>query len=74
MRRHCRKPKEMTTKAFYSHLIRINNEELPNIPPAFDKSQRLKDDDLIDIILNSIPKRWLVEFERIAFRSHREEH
>jgi hypothetical protein len=67
MRRHCRKPKEMTTKAFYSHLIRINSEELPNIPPAFDKSQCLKDDDLIDIILNSIPKRWLVEFERIAF-------
>ena len=67
MRRHCRKPKEMTTKTFYSHLIRINNEELPNIPPAFDKSQRLKDDDLIDIILNSIPKRWMVEFERISF-------
>jgi hypothetical protein len=67
MRRHCRKPKEMSTKAFYSHLIRINNEELPNIPPSFDKSQRLKEDDLIDIILNSIPTRWSVEFERIDF-------
>jgi hypothetical protein len=67
MRRHCRKPKEMSTKAFYSHLIRINDEELVNIPPSFDKSQRLKDDDLIDIILNSIPRRWLVEFERISF-------
>jgi hypothetical protein len=67
MRRHCRKPKEMSTKAFYSHLIRINDEELIHIPPSFDKSQRLKDDDLIDIILNSIPKRWLVEFERISF-------
>ena len=67
MRCLCRKPKEMTTKAFYSHLIQINNEELPNIPPAFDRGQRLKEDDLIDIILNSIPKCWLLEFKRISF-------
>jgi Asp-tRNA(Asn)/Glu-tRNA(Gln) amidotransferase C subunit len=67
MRRHCRKPKEMPTKVFYSHLIRINHEELSSIPPAFDGSQRLKEDDLIDIILDSLPKRWLLEFEPISF-------
>jgi hypothetical protein len=35
MRRYCRKPNNVTMKVFLNHLLRINNEELPYIPPKF---------------------------------------
>jgi hypothetical protein len=67
MRRFCRKPADMTTKVFLNHLLRINDEELPHIPPKFNESQKLSQDDIIDIILHGIPKRWSREFERSGF-------
>ena len=67
MRRFCRKPADMTTKVFLNHLLRINDEELPCIPPKFNQSQKLSQDDIIDIILHGIPKRWAREFERSGF-------
>jgi hypothetical protein len=35
---HCR-PHDMTTKVFLNHLVRINNKELPSLPPKFDENQ-----------------------------------
>ncbi|MGL4349012.1 MAG: hypothetical protein ACRCT2_00250, partial [Plesiomonas shigelloides] len=67
MRRHCRKPSDMTTKVFLNHLMRINDEELPYIPPKFNTSQKLTHDDIIDIVLHGIPRRWAREFERTGF-------
>jgi hypothetical protein len=58
MCRYCRKPNNMTMKVFLNHLLRINDEELPYIPPKFNASQRLYADDIIDITLHGIPKRW----------------
>ncbi|WP_228992779.1 hypothetical protein, partial [Klebsiella pneumoniae] len=47
MRRFCRKPADMTTKVFLNHLLRINDEESPCIPPKFNNSQKLSQDDII---------------------------
>ena len=67
MRRHCRKPSDMTTKVFLNHLLRINDEELPYIPPKLSSAQNLMHDDIIDIVLHGIPRRWSREFERTGF-------
>jgi hypothetical protein len=67
MCRRCRKPNDMTTKVFLNHLLRINGEELPHIPPKFNSSQKLTVDDITDIILHGIPRRWSREFERTGF-------
>ena len=67
MRRYCRKPHDMTTKVFISHLIRINKEELPYLPPRYDITQRLSNDDIIDVVIHGIPNRWKREFERSGY-------
>jgi hypothetical protein len=62
MRKYWRKPNNMTTKVFLNHLLRINDEELPFIPPKFSVSQKLSSDGVIDIILHGISKRWSHKF------------
>jgi hypothetical protein len=54
MRRHMRKPNNMKVRTYASHLAKINNEELPELPP-FAPRQSLNRDDMVDIILNGIP-------------------
>jgi hypothetical protein len=67
MRRHCRKPNDMTTKVFLNYLLRTNDEELPYVPPKFNSTQKLTRDDIINIVLHGIPRRWSREFERKGF-------
>jgi hypothetical protein len=31
--RHCRKPADMSVRHYYQNLYRINNQEIPNLPP-----------------------------------------
>ena len=67
LRREIRKPVEMGIRTYYQHLVRINNEEIPGMPPAFDQSQKLDDENLIDIILFATPKSWQKEMDRHRF-------
>ena len=57
-RRKCRKPADMTIRAFYGHLVRINTEEIPLMPPLFDNTQSITDDELTEIMLYAIPNSW----------------
>ena len=45
LRRKCRKPIGMKVKEFHNHLQRINNLELPKLPPRFHNDQKLADDE-----------------------------
>ena len=67
LRRYCLKPAGMNVRTFYNHLTRINKEELPMMPPYFEKDQSLSDDEIVDILLNAFPKRWLKEMELHGF-------
>ena len=51
------KPVEMKIRQHVSHLVRINSEEIPFIPP-FTANQQLSEDKLIDIIMIGIPQSW----------------
>jgi hypothetical protein len=66
MRREMRKPKDMKIRQYLVHLNRMNNEEVPHLPP-FDANQGLTDDELIDILLYAVPKSWTKEMDKQGF-------
>ena len=39
MRRKCRKPIDMTAREFYNHFVRMNDQELPSMPPFYNGTQ-----------------------------------
>ena len=66
MRRHMRKPADMTTRTYAANLIRINSNELTMLPP-FQTGQSLTNDELIDIITYGIPKSWTRKMDEHDF-------
>ena len=66
MRRYMRKPADMTTRTYVNHIMRLNNEEIPKLPP-FRNDQGLSNDELIDIILFGIPKSWVTKMDEHDF-------
>ena len=44
--------------------MRINDQELNSLPPRYDNTQRLANDELIDIVLYAVPNKWQVELQR----------
>jgi len=66
LRRRMRKPNDMNVRQYVQHLIRINNEELPFLPP-FRTTNSLSPDEMVDIFLFGTPKSWQIEMERQGF-------
>ena len=66
MRRDMRKPPDMKVRVYYQQLCRMNNEELPNLPP-FGLNQLLSNDELTDILLFGTPRSWQNEMDRQGF-------
>ena len=66
MRRDMRKPMDMKVRHYYQNLIRMNDEELPNLPP-YEQANKLSEDELLDIILFGTPRSWQNEMERQGF-------
>jgi hypothetical protein len=56
MRRHMRKPREMTTREFAARLTELN-DYLNEFPP-FGQDQILEPDELIDILEFGVPNSW----------------
>ena len=66
MRRECRKPVSMKVRTYLQHLLRLNLEVLPSLPP-FGANQGLSNDEILDIVLYGTPKSWQKEMERQGF-------
>jgi len=58
LRRKARKPFDTNIKIYYMNITRINSEEIPKLPPKFDKTQSLAEDEIVDILLHGTPKSW----------------
>ena len=56
----------MKVRNYMQHLLGINLEILPNLPP-FKANQNIGDDEMLDIILYGTPKGWQKEMERQGF-------
>ena len=67
LRRDMRKPSDMKVRLYYQHLTRVNNEEITGLPPAFDATQKLSDEEMIDIILFGTPRTWQNEMDCQGF-------
>jgi hypothetical protein len=67
LRRHSRKPADMTVNEYFTAIQRINCEELPLLPPQFDDTQCLTDEELTEIIYFGIPNSWKMEMVKQGF-------
>jgi len=67
LRREARKPMDMGVKQYIMHIYRINTEEIARCPPAFDNTQCLTPDKIIDILLFGTPKSWQREMDHQGF-------
>jgi hypothetical protein len=67
MRRFCRKPQDMSTREYVNHICRINDDELPNLEPFRGKAQKLSLDEVIDIVLNGVPRGWIRDMDKQDF-------
>jgi hypothetical protein len=66
LRRECRKPADMKVRMYFQHLLRMNMNEIPCLPP-FGADQTLSDDEIMDIILFGTPKSWQREMDRQGY-------
>ena len=66
MRRFMRKPADMLTRNYVNHIIRMNNEEIPCLPP-FLPDQGLSEDEIVDIVLYGVPKSWINKMDEHDF-------
>jgi len=64
LRHEARKPIDMGIKTYLMHIIRINMQEIPWLPPNFNVAQHLSDDEVVDILLFGTPKSWQREMDR----------
>ena len=66
MRRYMRKPADMKTRVYVNYLVTMNQQELPHLPP-FNAGQGLSNDELIDIVLYGVPKKWIHKMDEHDF-------
>jgi len=64
LRREARKPIDMGVREHLMHISRINTQEIPRLPPHFNATQSLSDDEIVDILLFGTPKSWQREMDR----------
>jgi len=64
LRRETRKPVDMPVRECLMHIIHINTQEIPCLPPNFNAAQSLGNDEIIDILLFGAPKSWQREMDR----------
>ena len=57
----------MKVRAYCQHLTRINYEELSSLPPDFNNTQSLSDDEILDILPWGTPRSWQNEMDRQGF-------
>jgi len=67
LRREAGKPLDMGVKQYIMHVYRINTKEIACCPPAFNKTQCLTPNEIIDILLFGTPKSWQREMDRQGF-------
>ena len=66
MRRFMRKPKDMKVRVYAAHMMKINNDELPQLPP-FRHNQEFDKEELTEIVLYGVPMSWQREMDRQNF-------
>jgi len=64
LRCEARKPLDMSVKQHIMHIYPINTKEIACCPPAYNHTQCLTPDEIIDILLFGTPKSWQRKMDR----------
>jgi len=67
LRREVRKPLDMSVKQCIMHICRINTEEIARCLPAYNSTQCLTPNEIINILLFGTPKSWQRKMDRQGF-------
>ena len=62
MRRNMRKPVHLSIRKYAAHLLHINHDKIPELPP-YSVNNMLPDDEIKEILIYSIPKTWVKEMD-----------
>jgi len=63
LRREARKPLDVGAKQHIMHVHRIHTKEIARCPPAFNNTQCLTPNEIIDVLLFGTPKSWRHEMD-----------
>lgn len=66
LRRQMRKPFDMTVMEYFTAVQRINNDEIPFLPPMA-VNQSLSNDEILEILHFGLPNSWKAEMVRQGF-------
>jgi len=68
LRYNCRKPADMSVRAWFCHVQNINDHEIPGLPPFTERDGgKLPDDEMKEILLLGCPKLWQSEMTKQGF-------
>jgi len=67
LRCEARKPFDMNIKSCHMNITRINSEDIRKLPPKFDETQSLAEDEIVDILLHGTRKSWQKEMDHQGF-------
>ena len=66
LRRHSRKPKDMSVVEYFTAINRINDSEIVHLPP-FGTDQKLTPDEITEVLMYGLPNSWKNEMQRQGF-------
>ena len=68
MRRYMRKPRDMTMRVYRNRVVELNNY-LEWFPTVFNATQKIDDDEIVDILEFGTPNKWQSEMVHLGFDS-----
>ena len=68
MRRYMRKPRDMKMHVYRNRVVELNNY-LERFPTAFNATQNIDDDEIVDILELGTSNKWQSEMVRLGFDS-----
>ena len=68
MRRYMRKPRDMKMRVYRNRVVELNNY-LKRIPTVFNATQKIDEDEIVDILEFGTPNKWQSEMVHLGFDS-----
>ena len=68
MRHYMRKPRDMKMRVYRNRVVELNNY-LERFPTVFNATQKIDEDEIVDILEFGTPNKWQSEMVRLGFDS-----
>ena len=68
VRCYMRKPREMKMRVYRNRVVELNNY-LERFPTVLNATQKIDDDEIVDILEFGTPNKWQSEMVRLGFES-----